>query len=624
MNTVVSNTSLFILTKLIGTIMVILMAKWSYDQNQKIGLIGMKLIIFMMLLVVANNLFVITGSATSYGVAVPKSMEYPGHVDNRVATFATIIANGSSIMDWAIYQNNTFDGGTGNIRMIGCGSKCVFAVTDWVNGGYFFIDTDKKVGHVTQAGQVNYSLGYYSTPIFPDTNCTVYGNCNPIYQIGIFANSTPGLPSGFVDSNGDLFLAEGSSNTAITIQKFTRSSDYAQSTYKTFTAGVDYVNSFSYVEIQDMRLDNNGYLHVVFGRNFAGAATANSHSIYSGTTLLNYTLLTSLTNQNIIKILPDSGTNYKNFTLASWLVSGTTVNIYHYNNQTQDVAVCTSCLLSTSLSGLIQLGSYVYVSSPANNLVNRYPTTFISSIGNGFIPGTGAIGIGEIIYTTKTIASRYTNYYNTSNIIVDYSIYMDTGLLSGQFYLLPLNYRWVINLVDPNGVTINHYTTSPCTVDFFTCHLNSSLQYSPPSSGWQLGSWIAQLYEVNTITGHTVLITNSNTFNVVNSTNSTGTVQNPTTPINAGTGANTLAIIDGWTALFGLGINAISKFMFAVVLMVFFMVIGGLLFYKQNALSGAVIMALVPYCFFLFIEYIPSWSMIVLGLVVAIKIGFFR
>jgi len=66
MSGIVSNPILFSLTKLIGTMVIIFMMKKCLERNKTITFIGMRLIIFMMLFVVANNLIVISANALAF------------------------------------------------------------------------------------------------------------------------------------------------------------------------------------------------------------------------------------------------------------------------------------------------------------------------------------------------------------------------------------------------------------------------------------------------------------------------------------------------------------------------------------------------------------------------------
>jgi hypothetical protein len=229
----------------------------------------------------------------------------------------------------------------------------------------------------------------------------------------------------------------------------------------------------------------------------------------------------------------------------------------------------------------------------------------------------------DIIYTTATIASKYGTYYNSSQVRVDYDVYIDTGLFSGQFWLLPLDYRWEIDLIDPEGVIIDTTVSPACSVNFFTCSVNYSLIYVPRPY-WAPGAWSAKLYEKKNSNTLRALIATSAPWTILNASQSANATKGvvPTTAISSGSGVTALTSIDGWTALFGLGVNAISKFLFAMVIIVIFMIIGCLL--TRGELSGAVILGVLPYMFFTFIEYLPAWAIIILGIVVAIKIGFFR
>jgi hypothetical protein len=229
----------------------------------------------------------------------------------------------------------------------------------------------------------------------------------------------------------------------------------------------------------------------------------------------------------------------------------------------------------------------------------------------------------DIQYTTATVNSQYTTYYNTSNFIISDVISIDTGIFSNNFWVLPLDYRWQIDIIDPNGVHVSQHISGQCTVSFFACNLAETLQYTPPAGNWQAGLWYAKLYEIKANGTGKALIATSPTWTVLNASfNNSGTVQNPTPTINSGTGSITLGIIDGFVGMLGMGVNPVTKMLFALIVIGMCMMAGFVATHHQ--VFGGVIIGLIPYLFFTFIEYLPVWGVVILGVVVAIKIGFFR
>ena len=69
----------------------------------------------------------------------------------------------------------------------------------------------------------------------------------------------------------------------------------------------------------------------------------------------------------------------------------------------------------------------------------------------------------------------------------------------------------------------------------------------------------------------------------------------------------------------GMGINPLSKFFFAVLVIMIFVVMG----YRASGNPfGGVFPGLMLMSIFLYIEYIPKWLMILIAVVLAIKWGF--
>jgi hypothetical protein len=145
--------------------------------------------------------------------------------------------------------------------------------------------------------------------------------------------------------------------------------------------------------------------------------------------------------------------------------------------------------------------------------------------------------------------------------------------------------------------------------------MNETLSISPPITNWTTGIYTAYLkeYNVDTYSESTLATDTTNVLNV--SGNNTGIAI--TEPITSGTGTTALGTIDGITGLLGFGINPISKFVFAMILIITFMFFG----YIATKLDtmGGIIAASLPFCFFVFISYIPLWTVIIVVLIIAFK-----
>ena len=662
MSGIVSNIYLFTIIKLFCVGVIIFMMSNAIKQSKKITYMGMRIIVSLMLLVVANNILVITGSATTFwGVYTPNTFEYPGRVETtQTVSYMSILANGTNIKEWGTSLSGDFGSdftSAINTRMTTGTGTFVLAVIDWAHPYRIFgVHSNKDVFYTDTISSINWSGGYYDPGFL---GCAVDGNCNDIHKIGVLTTLNSKM-SGFVDSNGNLLVAEG-----LNVIKFVRDADFAKTTC--ISANTDYNagsmggencgGSILGYQITSMTTDSSSNIHILVGEysqwscSVGHSSAANmpiSHIVYTGATKIYMDIPAWY---NVSGQLCNTCTYYSMAVLPAVLSTGNTstnivigqaksTTVYLQSKNVSGLLnndICpTSCGTISGFNGLVVQGGYAYIASSSENKIYRFPTTISTSSGTGFTPGTGGgMSTANINYITSTISSKYNNYYNFSKFDISAKVDMDSGfMLLGTNYGTNLqNYRWEINLIDPLGVVVNTKSTPAC-VDawspfnpFGTCKIEVSYLYDAPQGGWKDGNWQAKLYEadIDNYT-HRALIATSATWNVYNATISAN-ASSPVPPVESptsGTGQIALTTIDGWTGLLGLGINAISKFMFAVIIIAFFMMVGALVLFKQGALAGAVIFASVPYCFFLFIEYIPSWSMVVLGIVVAIKIGFFK
>lgn len=80
-------------------------------------------------------------------------------------------------------------------------------------------------------------------------------------------------------------------------------------------------------------------------------------------------------------------------------------------------------------------------------------------------------------------------------------------------------------------------------------------------------------------------------------------------------------IVDGWVAMFNMGINDATRLLFAVMIIMIFTACGFVLTDKSS--TGGIIFGFIPYAFFAFIAYIPIWITIVLVLIIVNKLRWF-
>jgi len=639
MSLVTSSFAGFVLVKAFGIMLIVNLYRRIQTHNETASKIGKSAIILIMLFVVGNNIIQIASATTSYGFPNPHELESPawvnldgsvdqafiGHNNYNVTTYFNYNVTANGGLDYAaqnrFYSNNM-------VR---------YAVVDGAHPQrLFLVFSNLDVAYTDSiGGVVTYENGYYADNVWPLTGCS---NCNDLHKIGVLTSIGTQM-GGFVDSNGDLILTQG-----LSIVKFVRSADYSKTTMFTISAPTYFTASTASPGptvsdyIGSVRVDSSGNYHLFqvgsssshYGGGCPNSATARSnHIVVSATGTLIYkeligTYITSTCSDTSAtvpgNILIQSNTTNTTHNIVVGYALGTAIHLESENTSGHTDICPTSCGTITGFNGLQIYDGYAYIASAAENKIYRFPTTITVSSGNGYIPGAGVgATTGEIIYTSKTIESRDTSYYNHSAILLDYNINMDTGITSGQFTLLPLNYNWVINLVDPNGVVVNHYQTGKCAVDFFTCHIMGSLSYTAPSIGWWAGAWTAKLYEVNTITGHTTLITVSTPFTVIG--NSSDTIAPPTEPITSGTAPDAIIAIDWWVTLLGLGLNVVSKMAFSLVLIT---LIGLVVLLVSKRGDVAALAMFAPYAFFTYINYIPKWIFIIVIIMLAIISRVFR
>jgi hypothetical protein len=616
------------------------------NQDNLIVKAGKATIIMVMLFVVGNNLIVIGSATTSYSIVTPNSLEYPGRVETDGSlTYAFTMANGTYAYEFGTPEvaNGTLGYAT-NIRVTaGFGGATIkYVLTDWAHPNRIYIvDSLKNVLFTDQLAPIDYtSTGYKEYGANPDS-CP---SCDEIYRIGVLSSLNTKM-SGYVDSLGDIYIAEG-----LTIQKFTRASDFTKSTYLTLVAGTDFTSS-SYTQcysgqcyatniIQDINLDSSNNLHILVGSsaqstcNMCGASVTTyiTHVVYTGLTRVYTNTLVTTTqaaasqtthtdNLETKMILPTS-TNFTQVILAN-LVSGA-VKLRYYNGSAFSDICPTSCASATSVTGLSSYNDgYIYIASSAQNYVYRYPTTLSLYSGTGYVPGAGAESTDqpELTYTTKSINSLYANYYNFTKFSIQSTILFDSGfwILGSNYGVDSQNYRWQIHLVDPNGATVNSWDSPACTDSLFygTCSLSIDREYTAPSGGWMAGNWYVKLYEhkvgsslVGAEVGNLALLTTSATWNVYNasvSANNTGIIGNPTESLTSISNQATIAQFDWIVALMGLGVNSVSKFLFALIIIVIMFVVG--LIWGNGNIGLA--LSTIPYTFFTYIEYVPKWVFII-------------
>jgi len=469
----------------------------------------------------------------------------------------------------------------------------------------------------TDTANDNYSLGFYSLLYW-----------NPTYKIATFAPTTSTIKMA-IDGGGNVYAADG-----LVIKKFVKSLDYSQQTFYTLVAGADFTQSnyLSANHVLDIQIDSSDNLHLLIG-------SSGQSALYSPVTgYLTHTIISSSaarTKTELLHTISDTGgssgypkitgfdygglvldyTNpASNFTYGyTHNDHGTITNYLYHNSSSGTYDIAGGALTTFTSIADIEYNNYQIYVAGNPDLIRSYITTFAGQLPGQVGGGTPA----ELTYSTSTINILEASYYNNTPIDVNVNVVVD---LSGQSLAEDLlniqnNYRWKMQLNDPNGAQIAFHLSGTCIEVGFSCSMNETLSISPPLTNWTSGTYTAYLkeYNIDTYTEHTLA---TDTTAVLNqSGNNSGVTI--TEPITSGTGTTALSIIDNLTGLLGFGVNPISKFIFAMILITVFMFFGYIA--TKYDTMGGIITASLPFCFFVFVSYIPLWTVIIVVLIIAFK-----
>lgn len=484
----------------------------------------------------------------------------------------------------------------------------------------------------TDSPDVNYSLGFYSEGYFGV--CAVGGNCNPLYKIGTFASTAYPIKL-TLDSSGNVYASDG-----YNIKKFVKSLGYTQQAFVTLVNGVSAKVSVGCTiggGIIDLQVDSSDNLHVLGGSYCTGGGPGTSY-LYKDTfdssgNLIHANL--TIDSDNGVGgsgfytgglVLDPTGNATFNYTYA-YEKGSTGVNAIYHNSTTGKADVGGGALGGVaSVEDIAYYNYQIFVASSASNVVQSFVTTY-----QGYIPTAGTTTVPATnTYTTATVNSLNSNYYNNSNFFLQYYVVGQTNAIreldtfqTWAIYgtSISKHYKWKIELVDPAGVAIDSRFSGGCDLNVLNteCTIGGTLEYPVPTTNWTNGTWTANLYEYN-IDTYTLAILDTSTFTVY--FNSTTPIPEPQETLESGTGTTALSIIDGWVGLLGLGVNSISKFLFGMLITLSVMFFG-FIATKFNSMGGAIAGAL-PYTFFVFVEFFPIWTVIIVVMVIALRTGWFK
>jgi len=626
---IVSNPILFIGIKLIGSLVIIFMMQKCLERNKKVSFIGMRLIIFMMLFVVTNNFMVISANATDNSYFEPicitpsYNSDYVFQLTSNNASTGNMFEVGINGIGYFSPANNRMSNGSDILCTVQSRTVTtnnivrVFGASE--NGKVWYFDNNL----------VDYSLGFYTLgPL--DLSCSGSGgNCNPVYEIANLSVTTRNRRI-IEDTSGNIYVNDG-----LTIYILQRSSGYAPTVFRTLVAGTDYTASKSSDEIIDMQIDSSGNIHALVGGYMY--CTAGQCSAFLSKTTMDSSGNFVFADKSIISHTT-SGILYATMRTGALVIDSTNgthnysiAYVYEYGATIDDIGTVTlqhhtasglttiSATTLNSISDMEYFNGQLYLASWNEDIIRNYATTFVGQTLSSEFAGTP-----EITYTTKTIEPLQLTYYNQSNIKINYNIAIDNIDLNNLALDLS-DYRWMISMTDPNGVSKDVYQTSDCSFPAlsFTCSVSETLEFAWPSPGWLPGDWTAKLYEINTVIPNRALLATSSTFTVLNTTvENQSSILNPTIPITSGTAPQAISLIDGFVSWLGLGVNSVSKFLFAGIIIAICGAIGFLI--RGGNGNIAMVFAFLPYAFFTMIDYIPKWIFIITIILLAIVSRAFR
>ena len=642
MASIVNNLYLFILIKLIGISVIIMILSKMYKQNKAIASTGMKLLIVMMLFVVGNNLFVINANAVDNTISNPVCIN-PSY-DTSYPLF--LITSGGGGVNTTSVSNGFF-----SLNQRFYNGAIVCAVSDTSTSGAI-AGQQRLVGRTATAVFYwdvpldNYALGYYN----PSSNPT-----GMTYLIGTVTSAAVAQIA--VDSGGNVYTMDG-----LNIIKYVKSSDYSQSLFYTLTANTDFtpasnVGGTLTTLISSMKFDSSGNLHVLIDTLAYNNGCSGAFNGYLSRTVISpqgVRVKSDLTlqassgmnaggcNGGYIGggLILDSVNPLSNFTYTYYVSQLANSGVYLKHNSSSGTTDIFGGVLTgiTSVSGISFSGFTVFLASPSQNLVRTYLTNYtgynIPVSVNGAHPA--------LTYSLAFVNSVYPTYYNNSIFSIDFQVAYTANASQTTTY----SHR--IDLYAPDGGVVGTYPLTRvcedigvldwllyptkqynCIAVTHTININdfianpqgalagaTNIQFSSISL-WNNGSYTVKLMEVPS---NAILATN--TFAVLNLSGQLTSGSNPPPSVTAGTAPKTISLIDGFVGMLGMGVNAVSKLLFALIVIALAMLAGFIATGRE--VFGGVIIGLIPYLFFTFIEYLPVWGVVILGIVVAIKIGFFR
>lgn len=601
---VTSNLLLFTVVKVFGVVWIIGMYRWISEKSEKLASIGQTAILCIMLVVVGNNMFVISANAIVFSSFTGTS----GTISNGNGYFS------DELLQFNISVNK-------NIYLVSEPSAIIL-----VEPVGYALGTS-SAPHIMQKGDNNIKYGviasdgylYYvdgtgiKKKVNRDTGFNPYANDTGIGGSSVLIAASAAINSIYefdqkiyyvdgttlkhfslndliivVDFIGITFpLSAGSAiivysdNGALTLLT-TFKEPYPSSAFDVYKSNSTNKN----VVVYTYTLISNG-----------GASMERSDLVFTNSYI--YIRYTGFTNPIYMTY---EGTLYRNFSLKTYQPGYVVQNNFIGN--------------SVSIGGYNTIGMYAD-STTTYNVLNFLEPGLL----HVFSPPS------TLTYTTKTVDSIYATYYNNSKIELLYNVTYSIPKSPDSATIYTDNTQR-INIISPSGINAGSYDiTKNCVSDYgfyfsgfdlrvgtsYTCSMSGHVIFSTVT-GWENGTYTAKLVELPS-----TAVLDSATYTILNKSGTIATSIS-SQPINSGSNAISVNQIDNWTSLLGLGTSPISKLLFALIIIT----VVGLIAMRAAGGMVAALAMFAPYIFFTYIEYIPKWIFIVVIIMLAIVSRVFR
>lgn len=211
------------------------------------------------------------------------------------------------------------------------------------------------------------------------------------------------------------------------------------------------------------------------------------------------------------------------------------------------------------------------------------------------------------------------SYTRGSSFIISYKI--DLEVL--KFANSAINKYMYLTIYDPEGTLIINKTIANGNSEVYTSSLYSS--YSGTFSSFaKTGRW-----KTSTIWGgspptfdQSLTIAEGYAFILSDSNTSNGDINDKGVLTGDCLAGSPVCMVDGWVGLMGMGINDISRFLFACIITIILACVGGIIIRDSRA-TGAILVGFIPFAWFAYISFFPAWFVVLLILMIVAKLRWF-